>query len=60
MSDRVILEQACARELYATWQATQEKVLTTTRIAWLNKVYGRGAADRVREYMGQMKNGEMV
>lgn len=59
-SDRVQLEQGEARVLYATWLATGKKVLTVERLEKIEKVYGRGSVERIRNYMMMMKNGEIV
>ena len=59
-SDRVQLEQGEARVLYATWLATGKKVLTVERLEKIEKVYGRGSVERIRQYMMQMKNGEIT
>jgi hypothetical protein len=40
-----------ARVLYGTWAYTKQKVLTDTRVAWLNRKYGHGAAGRIKDYM---------
>lgn len=59
-SDRRQLEQAEARELYATWLATGKKVLTVERLERIEKIYGKGSVERIRHYMMMMKNGEIV
>lgn len=51
MSDRYQLEMAEARVLYCTWEYTKQKVLTKTRNTWLDKKYGYGAAERIKDYM---------
>jgi len=57
--DRVQLEKALARELYATWIATKNKVLTKERIEFIERRYSKGSVDRVRNYMNMIKNGEL-
>jgi endonuclease I len=59
-SDRVQLEQALAREMFATFSFTGKKVMTADRMEWIEKRYGRGAVDRVIFYMKQMKAGELT
>ncbi len=59
-SDRVQLEQALAREMFATFQNTGKKVMTADRMEWIEKRYGRGAVDRVIFYMKQMKEGTLI
>jgi hypothetical protein len=57
--DRVQLEKALARELYATWIATKNKVLTKERIEFIERRYSVGSVERVRNYMNMIKNGEL-
>ena len=59
-SDRVALEQGEARMLFRTWQATGKKVLTVERMEFIERRYGRGAVERVTNYMKQMKEGELI
>jgi endonuclease I len=59
-SDRVQLEQALAREMFATFSFTGKKVMTADRMEWIEKRYGRGAVDRVIFYMKQMKEGTLI
>ncbi len=58
-SDRVIFEQALAREMFATFSFTGKKVMTADRIEWIEKRYGHGAVERVIHYMKQMQAGEL-
>jgi hypothetical protein len=57
--DRVQLEKALARELYSTWIATKNKVLTKERIEFIERRYSKGSVERVRDYMNMIKNGEL-
>ena len=57
--DRVQLEKALARELYATWITTKNKVLTKERIEFIERRYSKGSVERVRDYMNMIKNGEL-
>ena len=59
MSDRKQLEEAVARELYFTWQVTQDKVMTEDRKAWINKTYGAGAVNRIQALMLQMYKADL-
>lgn len=59
-SDRRQLEEGEARVLYATWLATGKKVLTAERLERIEKIYGKGSVERIRFYMTQLKNGEIV
>jgi hypothetical protein len=58
-SDRVILEQAEARELYRTWETSRNSDLIRARLERAERIYGRGARDRIRAYMAQMREGTL-
>jgi hypothetical protein len=57
--DRVILEQAEARELYRNWEASQNRDLIRARLERAERIYGIGARDRIREYMNRIKDGTL-
>jgi len=59
-NDRRQLEEALARELYATFVHTGKKVLIKERIKWIDKVYGANAHKRVIDYMKQIQNEEKI
>lgn len=56
-SDRVILEQAEARELYRNWESSKNRDLIRARLERAERIYGRGARDRIRDYMNRIKDG---
>ena len=56
-SDRVILEQAEARELYRNWETIKNRDLIRARLERAERIYGSGARDRIRTYMAQMREG---
>lgn len=56
-SDRVVLEKAEAREMFRTWQTTKDNDFVRARLERCERIYGIGARDRIRTYMGMMKNG---
>ena len=58
-SDRVILEQAEARELYRNWEYSKNRDLIRARLEIAERIYGRGARDRIRAYMAQMREGTL-
>jgi len=58
-SDRVILEQSEARELYRNWETTKNRDLIRARLERAERIYGSGARDRIRSYMAQMKEGKL-
>jgi len=53
-----ILLMACARELLTTWEVLKDKELITRHLASMDKLYGPGAEQRVRDYMHEIKNTE--
>ena len=58
-SDRVILEQAEARELYRNWVWSKKPDLIRARLERAERIYGTGARDRIREYMNRIKDGTL-
>jgi hypothetical protein len=58
-SDRVVLEQAEARELYRTWETNKDRDFVRGRLERAERIYGSGARDRIRTYMAQIKNGTL-
>ena len=58
--DRVILEQAEARELYRNWEWGKNRDLIRARLERAERIYGTGARDRIRAYMGQMREGTLL
>ena len=59
-SDRQILEIAEARELFHNWEASKNRDLIRARLERAERVYGRGARDRIRAYMAQMRDGTLI
>jgi hypothetical protein len=59
-SDRVILEQAEARELYRNWESSKNRDLIRARLERAERIYGVGARDRIREYMNRMRDGTLL
>ena len=59
-SDRVILEQAEARELYRNWESSKNRDLIRARLERAERIYGTGARDRIREYMNKMRDGTLL
>jgi hypothetical protein len=58
-SDRVILEQAEARELYRNWEWGKNRDLIRARLERAERIYGSGARDRIRDYMNRIKDGTL-
>ncbi len=59
-SDRVILEQAEARELYRIWETNKDRDFVRGRLERAERIYGIGARDRIREYMNRIKDGTLL
>ena len=59
-SDRVILEQAEARELFHNWEQTKNRDLIRARLERAERIYGSGARDRIRAFMKQMQDGTLL
>jgi hypothetical protein len=59
-SDRVILEQAEARELYRNWEGSKNRDLIRARLERAERIYGIGSRDRIRFYMQQMREGQLL
>ena len=59
-NDRVILEQAEARELYRSWTASKNADLIRARLERAERIYGSGARDRIRAFMKQMQDGTLL
>jgi hypothetical protein len=57
--DRYMIELGEARVLYRTYESTGQKVLTPVRIKWLEKTYGNGAAERIKNLMIKLSTGEL-
>ena len=58
--DRQILEIAEARELYRNWESSKNRDLVRARLERAERIYGRGARDRIRTYMAQMIEGKLL
>lgn len=57
--DRQILEIAEARELYRNWESSKNRDLIRARLERAERIYGRGARDRIREYINRIKDGQL-
>jgi hypothetical protein len=58
-SDRVILEQGEARELYRTWETNKDRDFVRGRLERAERIYGSGARDRIRNFMNMIKDGTL-
>jgi hypothetical protein len=59
-SDRQVLEQAEAREIFRSWETNKDKDYVRGRLERAERIYGRGARDRIREYMNRIKDGQLL
>jgi len=59
-SDRVVLEQAEAREIFRSWETNKDKDYVRGRLERAERIYGRGSRDRIREYMNRIKDGQLL
>jgi len=59
-NDRVILEQAEAREIFRSWETNKDKDYVRGRLERAERIYGSGARDRIREYMNRIKDGQLL
>jgi hypothetical protein len=60
LPERRVLEMAAARELLTTWEANQDKEAIDKMLARMDKVYGQGAEERIRQYMREIRRNERV
>ena len=56
--DRTIILMGHARELLTTWEVLKDKALVDRHLATMDKRYGKGAEQAVRQYMRQVKKYE--
>ncbi len=60
LPERRVLEMAAARELLTTWEANQNKEAIDKQLARMDKVYGEGAEQRIRQYMREFRRKQRV
>lgn len=53
-----ILERGAARELLNTWLVLKDQALIERHLAAMDKLYGKGAEQRIRDYMKQIYRDE--
>lgn len=58
--DRVTLEKAEAREIFRTWETNKDRDFVRGRLERAERIYGTGARDRIRFYMQQMREGQLL
>jgi hypothetical protein len=49
--DSQVLEMGEARVLLTTWEVTKDKALLERHLTKAERIYGNGAAERIRKYM---------
>jgi hypothetical protein len=60
LPERPILERGAARELLTTWELTKNKELVDRHLARMDKLYGKGAEQRIRQYMREIRRNERL
>lgn len=60
LPERRVLERGAARELLTTWELTQDKALVDGHLARMDKLYGKGAEERIRGYMREIARTERM
>jgi len=58
LPERPVLERAAARELLTTWEVTKDKALVDRHLATMDKLYGKGAEQRIRAHMRDIAKNE--
>lgn len=58
LPERSTLEHAVARELLTTWLHTGNKQLVDRHLASMDKLYGQGAEQRIRQHMREVNRDE--
>lgn len=58
--DRTMLERGAARELLTTWEVLQDKALVDRHLAKMDKLYGEGAEQRIRQHMRDIRRNERL
>lgn len=56
--DKTIILMGHARELLTTWEVLKDKACVDRHLATMDKRYGPGAEQRVRQYMRQVARDE--
>ena len=60
LPERRVLERGAARELLTTWELTKNKELVDKHLARMDKVYGEGAEQRIRQHMRDIARNERL
>jgi len=60
LPERPVLERAAARELLTTWEVTKDKELVDRHLARMDKLYGEGAEQRIRQHMREVARHERL
>jgi len=60
LPERPWLEKAVARELLTTWEANKDKEAIDRHLARMDKLYGQGAEQRIRQYMRDIRRNERL
>ncbi len=60
LPERPVLERGAARELLTTWELTKDKALVDRHLATMDKLYGQGAEQRIRQHMRDIARNERL
>lgn len=60
LPERRVLERGAARELLTTWELTKDKALVDKHLARMDKLYGKGAEERIRQHMRDIRRNERL
>lgn len=60
LPERRVLERGAARELLTTWELTKDKQLVDRHLASMDKRYGEGAEQRIRQHMREIAKTERL
>lgn len=60
LPDRRVMERGAARELLTTWEITKDKALVDKHLARMDKLYGEGSEQRIRQYMREIRRNERL
>lgn len=60
LPERQTLERAAARELLTTWEILKDKELVDRHLARMDKLYGQGAEQRIRQHMRDIARTERL
>lgn len=60
LPERPVLERAQARELLTHWELTKDKEAVDRMLSRMDRLYGKGAEQRIRQYMRDIARNERL